>query len=89
VTVVRGQSINIKDGDRIAVQSSVPVFFNTLQGGVRVDNQASTSTTWSGTLSYGASTPGGVGFYTVEAFTPQSKPGENQAHTSVQFALTQ
>lgn len=89
VTIVRGQSINIKDGDHVAVQSSVPVFFTTTQSGVRGDNQASTATTWSGTLSYGLSTPGGVGYYTVEAFTPQSKPGENQARTSVEFALTQ
>lgn len=90
-TSPKPQNFNVKDGDVVTLQSSLPVSWGTAQGGVGSTILSSTSTTWKAKLQYGLSTPGGVGSFSVTALTLKdpSAPSNPQTQTEVGFLLTQ
>lgn len=66
----------LKDGDVLAVTANMPVSWTTLTSGGFAQSVTTTSTTWTGTVRYGVSTPGGEGALIVQALhqpTPQAQ----------------
>jgi hypothetical protein len=82
---VSPSSLNVKDGDIVTLQSDVPVGWSTLNGGVIISNQSSSSTVWSATLGYGISTPGSTAVLNVVASTSSTPT----AQKITQISLTQ
>lgn len=76
-----GAALNVKAGDVVQLQSSLPVGWSTAEGGAYADSVVTTSTSWKGTLRYGVSTPGSTGFMTVQGMTPN--PPQFSASVSI------
>lgn len=78
-------SLNVRDGDIVTLQSDIPVGWSTLNSGVIISNQSSSSTVWSATLGYGISTPGSTAVLNVVASTSSTPT----AQKITQISLTQ
>lgn len=78
-------ALQVRGGDVLSLQSTLPVSWSVASGGVNVTNQMSTTTSWSATLVYGLSSPGGTGTLMVTA----TSSGTPQAQKVVSISLTQ
>jgi len=68
----------VKERDVVSLQSSIAVSWGTSTGGAFAENIKSTATSWTGTMRYAMSTPGGIGSCEVQALTltaPQARLG--------------
>lgn len=81
---VAGNTINVKDGDVITVNSSMAVGWDIATGGVIFSGGTYTPTTFTSTLRYGISTPGATGSASVRATIVSS-----QQAASITILLTQ
>lgn len=66
-TLATSQPIQIVSGDVLALQSTTPVSWSQISGGANRTNEVSTSTTWSATIVYATSPPGGPASFSVIA----------------------
>jgi hypothetical protein len=77
--------LKVRSGDVVSLQSSEAVGWTDSSGGVAVANLVTTTTTWSATLTYAQSTPGGTVTLDISA-TRQQAP---QAQQHTRLSLTQ
>jgi len=83
------QTVALKDGDTVDLQSDMPVTWSTGSGGVIISGESHTATGWHAVLKYGMSGHGLTGTMNVNAiavFNP-ANPEKPQANTRVSFTL--
>ena len=81
-------SLNVKSGDNVEVDSSIPVdWFTTSSGGI-ASNVTSTQYKWTGKILYGISTSGGQGLLNLNAQTPLAS-NTDQALATARFFVTE
>ncbi|MDQ0045447.1 hypothetical protein [Variovorax boronicumulans] len=85
------QTVALKAGDTVDLQSDMPVTWSTGSGGVTISGESHTSTSWHAVLGYGMSDHGLTGTMYVNAITvfDPDNPEKPQANTRVSFTLTE